>query len=112
MVGAKLTKPWEGDEYEGKKLGINHKTLLQPLTDIFRVCGGRWLRRKGNIVKSKIQVTPTQVELELKLGCDNNISLDLFGCSFSYISWMGWFGFVEGKTLKSYNLISTIGRHI
>ena len=39
----------------------------------------RWLRRSGIIVQSKIQVTPTQVELELKLGCDNNISLDMFG---------------------------------
>ena len=57
----------------------------------------RWLRRSGIIVQSKIQVTPTQVELELKLGCDNNISLDMFGCSFSWILLMVWFGLVEGK---------------
>ena len=49
-------------------------------------------------MKGKIQVTPTQVELELKLGCDNNISLDMFGWSFSWTLWMVWFGLVEGKT--------------
>ena len=37
--------------------------LFQPLTDISRVCDGRWLRRSGIIMQSKIQVTPTQVEL-------------------------------------------------
>ena len=31
------------------------------------LCGGRWLRRSVIIVQSKIQVTPTQVELELTL---------------------------------------------
>ena len=48
-------------------------------------------------MQSKIQVTQTQVELELKLGCDNNIGLDMFGCSFSWILLMVWFGLVEGK---------------
>ena len=76
------------------------------------LCGGRWLRRSGIIVQSKIQVPPTQVELELKLGCDNNKSLDMLGCYFSYISWMVVFGLVQEKTLKSYNLTSTIDRHI
>ena len=66
-----------------KRVGSGEKTLLQQLTDIFRVCvveGGC-----GIIVQSKFQVTPTQVESELKLGCANNISVDMFGCSFSYI---------------------------
>ena len=62
---------------------VNHVSLFQPLTDIFRDCGGRWLRRSGLIVESKIQVTPTQVELDFKLGCDNNIGFDMFGYSFS-----------------------------
>ena len=48
-------------------------------------------------MQSKIQVTPTQVELELKLGCDNNIGLDMFGCLFSRVLLMVWFGLVEGK---------------
>ena len=45
---------------------------------------------------SKIQVTPTQVELELKLGCDNNIGLDTYGCSFSWV----WFDLVDGVIVK------------
>ena len=49
-------------------------------------------------MQSKIQVTPTQVEFELKLGCDNNIGLDMFGCSLCWILLMVWFGLVEGKT--------------
>ena len=63
-------------------------------------------------MQNKIQVTPTQVELELKLGCDNNIGLNMFGCYFCCVSLMVWFDLVEGKTLKSYNLTSPIDRHI
>ena len=76
----------------GEKL--NHITLFQSLKDIFRVPGGRRLRRSGIIVHSKIQVTPTQVELELKLGCDNNIGLDTYGCSFSWVWLMVGFGLI------------------
>ena len=33
-------------------------------------------------MQSKNHVTPTIVEKELKLGCDNNIGLDMFDFSF------------------------------
>ena len=67
----------------GEKKILNHVSLFQPLTVIFRDFSGRWLCRSGIIVESKIQVTPTQVELDFKLGCDNNIGFDMFGYSFS-----------------------------
>ena len=38
-------------------------------------------------MQSKIQVTLTQVELELKLSCDNNIGMVEHGCSIGLV----WF---------------------
>ena len=59
-------------------------------------------------MQSKIRVTPTQVELKLKLGCDKNIGLDMCCCAFSYISWMAWFGLVEGKPLNHITLLQPL----
>ena len=58
-------------------------------------------------MQSKIQVTPTQVEFELKLGCDNNIGLDMLGCSFCCVSLMVWFSFVKlGPCYQDYFFIT------
>ena len=56
---------------------------------------------EGNYCAEQDQVTPTQVELCLKSGCDNNIGLVEYGCSIVLVWMMGWFGLwfglVEGK---------------
>ena len=36
-------------------------------------------------MQSKIQVRSTQVELEMKLGCDNNIGLVGYNCSIGSV---------------------------
>ena len=59
-------------------------------------------------MQSKIQVTPTQVEVELSLGCNNNKCSVEYGCSIGLVWFIVWFGLVEGKNHKSFILISTI----
>ena len=46
-------------------------------------------------------VTPTQFELEMKLGCDNNIGLVEYGCSIGLVWFGSSFGLVKGKNPKS-----------
>ena len=101
-IGLVLLIVWFGE-------GKNYKSfiLLSALKWPVLSSWWKWLRRRGIIMQSKIQVTPTQVEVELSFGCDNNICLVEYGCSIGLVWLIVWFGLVEGKNHKSFILLSS-----